>query len=155
MSGLPATSHGAYCLRAALEYAALGWHVLPVHGIQPDGSCTCGDRHDGGRERTRGKHPVGRAWQTEATTDEEEIGGWWEKSPLLNVGCLLGPTSGVIDVEYDTAEGEATVNRLCAGIITPSYRSGRSSLYFALRAVWGRGKRYGDPGSDQRNASGN
>ena len=126
MNGLPPTTHGAACLRAALNYASLGWQIVRVNGIRPDGSCTCGDRHDGGRERTRGKHPIARAWQEEATTDEEEIGSWWDDHPLSNLGVLLGPASGIWDLEYDDAEGELTVGRLCSGLITPTYRSGRS-----------------------------
>lgn len=123
--GLPATSHGAAVLRAALGYAARGWQIVPLHGIAPDGSCTCGDHHTG-REGTRGKHPVVGRWQHEATTDEERIQEWVESRPLGNIGVSLGEASGIIDVEADSSEGEVTLGRLCHGLVTPTYRSGRS-----------------------------
>jgi hypothetical protein len=41
-------------LRVALHAAQLGWPVLLLHGIEEDGSCTCGDPNC----PHRGKHPL-------------------------------------------------------------------------------------------------
>lgn len=72
----------------------------------------------------REKRPVGAAWQTKATGDMEAVLSWLEAG--ANVGLLLGPASGVVDVEYDTPAG---LEQLAAfGILdipTPTWRSAR------------------------------
>jgi len=107
-------------INAAMKYAAIGWKIVQLYGIGADGKCTCGRAHD---ERSAGKHPVGKGWASSATSDEETISEWPE---LANIGLLLGPDSGVIDVEFDCEEGRLTAEELFAGIITPTYQSGRS-----------------------------
>ncbi len=72
------------CLVEALDFAALGWKVLPV--------------------APAGKTPLVR-WQEEATDDEATIRLWWSKWPNANLAALLGKTQGVIDVESDCKEG--------------------------------------------------
>src|SRR5688572_684134 len=44
----------------ARHYASLGLHPILLHGVLPDGSCTCG-RHAVG-DRQAGKHPVDVGW---------------------------------------------------------------------------------------------
>ncbi|MEY4648590.1 MAG: hypothetical protein RL009_1006 [Actinomycetota bacterium] len=43
------------------------WKILPVHGIDEQGRCTCGKSH--GDNREVGKHPALNAWNTEATSE--------------------------------------------------------------------------------------
>lgn len=116
---------GIVMLEHAMRYAALGWKIVVIHGITDDGRCTCGALHTGS-ESSRGKHPMLRNWGKEATSDEDRLCELWDQNPLANVGLLLGPESGVIDVEFDGEEGRATAERLLAGIVTPTYESGRS-----------------------------
>ena len=70
-----------------------------------------------------GKVPVGRAWQTLASSVADVIGGWI--SGGYNVGLLLGHGS-LVDVEYDDAEGRQLLERLgLESVNTPTYTSGR------------------------------
>jgi len=108
------------------EYIERGWHIVMLHGIRDaDGECTCGSKHEGSRG-SRGKHPIAAAWQDSATIDTKEIIRIAKRVPEHNIGLLLGPKSGIIDIEFDDPEGEKTARELFEGIKTPTYHSGRS-----------------------------
>lgn len=113
-------------LEAALEYAARGWRVVPLHHTSSSGNCSC-DRGDACPENSRGKHPRITAWQNNATTDPTQIEVWWAQWPMANVGVLLGQNSNLIDMEVDTKQGEADYVDLFDGNppITPTFRSTR------------------------------
>ena len=70
------------------------------------------------------KRPLGAGWQLRGTDSLEAIAGWL--AARSNVGILLGPDSGVVDVEYDEPAGR---DQLAAfGILdipTPTWRSAR------------------------------
>ena len=85
--------------QAAMQYAALGWHVLPLRG--------------------RSKVPRISEWQHNANDDEEIVAGWWEQWPDSNVGVQLGPRSGIIDIEADTPRAEVEMQVLFDGSIPP------------------------------------
>jgi len=72
----------------------------------------------------REKRPLGAAWQTKSAGDLSVVAGWLEAGS--NVGLLLGPASGVVDVEFDDPAG---VEQLAAfgitDIHTPTWRSAR------------------------------
>ena len=76
------------------------------------------------RVARRGKRPLGAAWQHRATDNPAEVAAWL--AARSNVGILLGPASGVVDVEYDDPAG---LEQLAAfGILdipTPTWRSAR------------------------------
>ena len=55
------------------------------------------------RVARREKRPIGSAWQTKATNNPDDVARWLDAGS--NIGILLGPMSGVVDVEYDTPEG--------------------------------------------------
>lgn len=121
------STHAARVLQQGLEYLGHGWQLVPTFGIAPDGRCTCGQAHVGTAERTRGKHPIQKSWQTQPITDDEQLQAAVERWPMMNLGVLLGPGSGVIDIEWDDETGKQTAQRLgLTKIITPTYRSGRS-----------------------------
>ena len=86
---------------AALELAALGLHVVPLHTPRP-GGCTCGRANCG---RNTGKHPRLREWEKRASKDPAVIRGWWKRWPEANVGVKTGPASGVIVVDVDPERG--------------------------------------------------
>jgi hypothetical protein len=91
---------------AALSYAAArGWKVFPVYGVRDDGSCTCGDPHDGTRrldERTIGKHPILPSGFKGASSNPALIAAWWDKWPDANIGNASGEVSGFDVLDIDT-----------------------------------------------------
>ena len=95
-------------LNAAIQYANRGWRVVPL--------------------RAKDKKPWLPEWQHAASTDEDTIIRWWEKTPASNVGVQLGQASGIIDIEGDESTSEAEIAALFGGTIPPcpmfkSYRS--------------------------------
>jgi putative DNA primase/helicase len=112
--------------RIAKEVAAMAAAGLPavlVWGAVSPGVCRC---PKGANCPSPGKHPVDRDWGNTATTDEDTIFDLWADG-TNNVGILLGPKSGIIDVEYDTPEGAETIERLGLDLApTPTYESSRS-----------------------------
>lgn len=104
--------------------AAAGWWLVELWGVRDSGGCSC---PRGMNCPTPGKHPVRKSWQDSATNDEEHVLSWGDSGEPRNVGLLLGPRSGIIDVEYDSDEGKRFADDLrLAEIKTPTYRSARS-----------------------------
>ena len=85
----------------ALWYANNGWKILPVHGIV-DGKCTCGRPHS--EPKDIGKHPAINAWDTKATSDQNEISSWWETNPEYNIG-VFARESGFLVIDIDPRNG--------------------------------------------------
>jgi hypothetical protein len=84
-------------LRAALEYAARGWAVFPVHTSREDGTCSC-------RSKTCsavGKHPRTRKGLNDAARDQEKIAEWWKRWPDANIGVATGNASGIVVLDLD------------------------------------------------------
>ena len=81
---------------AALQYAARGISVFPLHNPIADG-CSCGSACD-----NNGKHPRTKHGFKDATTDKDVIEGWWSKWPDANIGALTGKEVGsvVLDVDF-------------------------------------------------------
>lgn len=104
-------------------YASLGWQVLPIHTPAAGSGCSCGKSSC----KKPGKHPRISDWQNKASSDERQVEQWWQTWPEANVGVRLGPSSNLIDVEFDNAEGEATANQLLEFVATARYRSHRST----------------------------
>lgn len=88
------------------------WRILPIaRGSKNPGSI------------------VGADWPSKASSDLEQVEAWKAQYGDCNWGLLLGPSSGVIDVEGDTEEANKILAELCAGVITPCYTSGKSTHY--------------------------
>lgn len=83
----------------------------------------------------REKRPLGRAWQTRSTDNPAEVSSWLDSGH--NVGLLLGPASGVVDVEYDEWPG---IEELAAygltDIPTPRWRSARGEHWLFRWEPW-------------------
>ena len=78
----------------------------------------------------RAKRPLGAGWQHRSTGELDVVEGWLAAG--FNVGLLLGPESGVIDVETDTAEGDELaqhlgLDRIDGPGLTPTWRSARGA----------------------------
>lgn len=87
---------------AAQAIAAHGWTLLPVHGISPDGRCTCGKTHADPKEV--GKHPALYNWNSEASSDPEVVAKWWEQNPDYNIGVVCNK-SGFFVIDIDPRNG--------------------------------------------------
>lgn len=86
------------------QLAANGWRLVAM----PKGSKNPGEE-------------LGAGWQLKATTDPGQVADWHKRG--LNFGVLLGPDSGIIDVEYDSDEGSEL---LAGSASTLSYKSAKS-----------------------------
>jgi hypothetical protein len=76
------------------------------------------------RVARREKRPLGTAWQTKATDNHDDVARWLAAGS--NIGILLGPMSGVVDVEYDTPDGREQLAAFgLLDIPTPTWRSAR------------------------------
>lgn len=88
----------AALLAAALDYAARGYRVLPLHS-PTDGRCTCGnpacDR--------QGKHPRTPRGVLDASLDEGVIRSWWWTWPDANIGLAMGGGRVAVDVDHPAA----------------------------------------------------
>src|SRR2546430_683173 len=85
-------------LLAALEYAARGWKIIPLHTPQREGGCSCAR----GKEcDSAGKHPRFKNWQSLASSDETVLRPWWEQHPDANVGIVTGSPSGLFVLDLD------------------------------------------------------
>lgn len=83
----------------------------------------------------REKRPLGTAWQTKSTDNPADVARWLDAGH--NVGLLLGPASGVVDVEYDEWPG---IEELAAygltDIRTPRWRSARGEHWLFRHEPW-------------------
>jgi hypothetical protein len=97
----------AAMLKAALDYARLGWHVFPTYGIKQldDGryQCRCGDDEC----KSPGKHPYHKLapqGHHSATTDEATIRKWFSGEHKLNLAISL-EHSNLVAVDIDPRNG--------------------------------------------------
>lgn len=116
--------------RAAALAISKGIWVARLYGMTEDGRCTCGNpdhRVGGPAELQCGKHPRGKDWANRAATTEDEILEWLEEGTPFNIGAVLGPRSGIIDMEWDDEKAKAYAETLgLTTVETPTYISGRS-----------------------------
>src|SRR5262245_19457117 len=87
-------------LTAALEYAARGWPVFPLHTPTASG-CSC-RRRDCDRI---GKHPRTQHGLKDASTDPATIQRWWRMWSTANIGLVTGAVSGLVVLDEDTQKG--------------------------------------------------
>ena len=80
----------------ALEHAALGIPVFPLHPLYKSGTCSC---RRGAECDSPGKHPLVDGGFHVATTDREQIRSWWKRWPKANIGGRTGGEWLVVDVD--------------------------------------------------------
>lgn len=69
------------------------------------------------------KKPLGTAWDKSASRSLEDISAWLDAG--YNVGLLCG-SGGIIDIEYDDADGKRLLSELgLANVVTPTWSSSR------------------------------
>jgi hypothetical protein len=87
-------------LQAALQYAQLGWPVLPCYSII-NGHCGCGISAC----KSPGKHPRTMNGLRDASIDPQVIKQWWTLWPDANVAVTTGPDSGLAVLDIDVKSG--------------------------------------------------
>lgn len=85
-------------LEAALDYAARGIPVIPLHNPQ-DRKCSCGNP---ACDRI-GKHPRTKRGILDATTDPGVIRSWWWSWPTANIGLAMGNGWAALDADHPMA----------------------------------------------------
>ncbi|MCM3903670.1 MAG: bifunctional DNA primase/polymerase [Pyrinomonadaceae bacterium] len=98
---------GMAMIDAALEYAALGWPVLPLH-TPVAGGCSCLKPDCS----SPGKHPRTMHGLKDATTDPEKIREWFTTWSNANIGVTTGAQSKIIVIDADGPEGLESLNKL-------------------------------------------
>ena len=94
-------------LDAALEYASLNWHIVPLWEPAGPETCSCPNGSNPDPElrcSSVGKHPRTMHGLSDATTDVETITRWWTQWPKANIGVNCGK-SGLIVVDVDPRHG--------------------------------------------------
>lgn len=119
-------------VKRALDYAALGWAVLPLHSIEA-GKCTCGYSDC----TSSGKHPRNARGLSEASADVEQIREWWSRWPNASIGIATGEVSDLWVLDLDGAEGIADWERVCQDradfdFVRVDTGGGGRHLYFRL-----------------------
>jgi hypothetical protein len=145
-------------LAAALDYAARGWPVLPLHhpvSFGPKagpGRARCSCRS--GSCESQGKHPRTPNGLKDATTDRAVIGRWWHRWRSANVGLVTGVVFDVLDLDGLGALKELdAVTPVPDGLDGPMALTGRG--LHVLVAPTGAGNRTGMlPGVDWRGRGG-
>lgn len=108
--------------KGAVWYAReRNWKILPVHGIDRRGKCTCGRDHREPKEI--GKHPVYSGWNTDATDNVEQVEKWWAENGDYNVGVYC-KGSGFLVIDIDPRSGGNTsflkLEELAKGALPPT-----------------------------------
>ena len=86
--------------RAALKYAARGWHVFPLHSPR-DGKCSCGKVDC----TSPAKHPRTSHGLKDATIERGQILEWWRQWPDANIGIANGSVAGIVVLDIDVKKG--------------------------------------------------
>jgi len=105
----------SYLHQAALNYAARGWAVFPLHTAVHDPSkpatfttarlyCSCGQPDCA----APAKHPRTRHGVKEASADREKVDAWWTRWPMANIGIATGLISRLCVIDIDGERGMAT-----------------------------------------------
>lgn len=90
-------------LKAALEYAAKGWFVFPLHTVNENLQCSCGTKNC----KDAGKHPRLSRGLKEASKEIEKIKEWFGlDAPPSNIAIVTGEISGITVLDVDIGEGK-------------------------------------------------
>lgn len=113
----------------ALFYVKLGLPVIPI----------CSPKHEGMTEQHKkkcsasGKAPILTGWPNHTQTNEDDVRGWLEKNPKINIGVPLGQTSGMVGIDVDGEVGERLLKELSKGDLPLTWEfltgKGRRLLY--------------------------
>jgi Bifunctional DNA primase/polymerase, N-terminal/Primase C terminal 1 (PriCT-1) len=122
-------------LTASVNYTLYRrWAIVPLHGIR-DGQCTCGHEDCA----SPGKHPMTLHGLRDASRDPDDAWATWERWPDANVGICTGMPSGIVVIDVDGADGEASLAAIIARheplpetLTARTGREGGRHLYFGV-----------------------
>jgi putative DNA primase/helicase len=104
-----------HLLKHALQYAALGWHILPL--------------------KSKSKQPATEHGAADATDGGEQIRRWWKRWPTANIGVNCG-ASGLLALDLDAyKDGFAGADLLTRGereTVTAITGSGGEHLLYRM-----------------------
>jgi Bifunctional DNA primase/polymerase, N-terminal len=80
-------------VQESLRLLQLNWHLLPIYGVKPDGTCTCGRNPCPGRA---GKHPILNNGWKDASNKIRDVWDWFHKWPTANLAISLEQSSLVV-----------------------------------------------------------
>ena len=103
-------------------YCSKNLKVVRLHGLDDSNTCLC---YKGQGCGSPGKHPVEKSWGASATSDADVCAEWDENGQPHNIGLLLGPKGGIVDIECDDEEAKKAWDALELDVVTPTYSSGR------------------------------
>jgi hypothetical protein len=118
---------------AAVRYAGLGLSVLPCCNYQHVGSgllharsCTSPGKRPYIPTKPEAARGEWKEFQDRRAT-AEEVAGWYERDPRLNVGCALGSVSALVGIDIDALDGEELLAVLSQGELpeTWEFRTGK------------------------------
>ena len=124
-------------LEGALAYANRHLKVLPLHGIDSAGDCTCG-RVDCS---SPGKHPRIKNGVKGASCEPEQVRTWWSSWPDSNIGLAVGSKAykgaGLMVLDIDMPDGPESLATLAdEGMTVPKtlvQRTGGGGLHYLFR----------------------
>lgn len=139
----------------ALQYAALGWQVIPIHYILTNGMCSCGGSNKAclTDPTKRGKHPATINGVKDATSDPDKLLHLF-KDENLNIGVEATPFQ-VIDIDPRNG-GDKTWEQMTKGKLLPEtaiQMSGGGGLHFLFNVPDGKTLKRG-PGIDIKKTGG-
>lgn len=89
--------------KQAVEYVTMGWYVFPLHSVDENHHCTCGNPTCG----DAGKHPRVARGLKEASRDLAKVEEWFGKdAPPANIGVVTGEISDITVLDIDVGEGK-------------------------------------------------
>jgi hypothetical protein len=104
-------------LQWALYLASIGIPVFPLHFVDEEGTCSCGNPEcrKGVPGNKAGKHPMTTHGLLDATTDSDKVRHFWDGEPDANLGIRTGAESGIVVVDIDPRHnGHITWQQLVA-----------------------------------------
>jgi len=135
----------------AIRLADQGYRVMPIHGIDKNGCCSCEYSRIKAAELSgvsfepkcaqAGKHPKLFQWQNTASSEILWVVEEWQKGPNMygeaNLGLVTGPGSGVFVVDVDGPAGIACLKELEAEHgplpLTPTSETGGGGRHVFFR----------------------
>jgi hypothetical protein len=115
----------------AKYYTDLGFHVFPVHAVDGEGVCTCGN--DGCKDIA--KHPLTTNGFKDSTTDPEKLKEYFSGDyDQANIGLATGKASGVWVLDVDVLGSLTTLQRQYGTLPrTPTGKTGGNGLHHLFK----------------------